>query len=122
MPRRVREPTGLRELPVRVLVSARGVLVGGLAVVMSGSGVLLRLFMIPVVVMVSGLPVMMGGRLMMGRRLMMVLADGMLGAHWSPLPGCSFKWPATGSTGPVGRCGAIIANTGPNTSEKSEEK
>jgi hypothetical protein len=105
-----------------VLVSARGVLVGGLAVVMSGSGVLLRLFMIPVVVMVSGLPVMMGGRLMMGRRLMMVVTGRMLGAHRTFLLGCSFEWMAAGSTRPAGGCALIIGTPPPNTSDNAEEK
>ena len=62
-----------------MLLGGRGVLVTVLAVLVRRLGVLLSVFMFADVMKVSGLEMMMRRGLVMSRRLMMVLARGMLG-------------------------------------------
>jgi hypothetical protein len=62
-----------------MFVSGRRVLMSSLTVLVSGVRVLLRLVVLACIVEVSGLQMVMGRGLMMGGRLMMMLARRMLG-------------------------------------------
>ena len=69
---------------MRMFVRGRSRLVRLGAVLMSGGGVGLRLFMFAHLMEVGGLMMVMGGGLMMGRRLEMMLARRMLGlCYWA---------------------------------------